>query len=89
MMKYTVTYKSISEIMTTYYVEKVPDDEGLIYECILLEGTHHVARFIKMNMPNTFLNQQPLLQQIIRCYIINSNDVPFGLTISQIFDRYG
>ncbi|MEA4895237.1 MAG: hypothetical protein VB064_08235 [Oscillospiraceae bacterium] len=67
----------------------MPDDESLIYECILFEGTYRFAHFIKMNMPNMFLKHQPLLQQITRCYIINMNDIPYGLAVSELFERYG
>lgn len=88
-MKYTIAYKAVSEIVASYCVEALPTDNGLAYECIIFEGDNCCAQFVKMDVPNLLLGQQPLLQRTTRCYIINTNDIPCELEISEILDRYG
>ena len=87
-MNYIVAYKLASEIFTGYHVIDFFIDDKFLYECILIEGNSRTAQFIKTGMPEMSIELQPLLQRTVRCYIINTNDIPWDLTISEILDRY-
>ena len=88
-VKYLVTYKSITEIIAEYSPEEIPTDKSALYECVLVKGTQHFVKFIKMDVPDITMETTPFLQRMIRCYIIDSYDIPLELPIAEMLYRYG
>jgi len=85
-MVYKVIYKEVTEILDDYNVFMFPDNWNFQYECLVING---IAKFIKTDMPYSYSGRpEMLLKQLVRCYIINYNEMPNALAMSEIFDRY-